>query len=295
MKVVPNYCRSFRKEAHKVWFDMSEAERFGLPRNEETTTEELLLNLARKHKGRGLDVEAYTKAEESANGADWAFWFSSGPSQGFGLRIQAKRIYQKSGNYDKLFHQSDSQKEASKATGRLNPNQCETLLNYRDGLIPIYTFYNSDKLDLRQAMGWPHVGRWFKTCFPHHSGDWGISAASAIAVKNATWGKNNKPGDFPMVPWNCLVCSCCWDSRSVDNSLPNLVAHGAKQLFALSQEDEGDVEADRPEMNFEPQQSSPSWVQHLREGEDSRDLLENSMEEMNLRGIVEISEVALYD
>lgn len=48
-----DFCRSFQHEACKVWQDMSDAEQFGVPRNEETTTEELLLRLARKHQGRG--------------------------------------------------------------------------------------------------------------------------------------------------------------------------------------------------------------------------------------------------
>ena len=65
-----DFCRSFQREACKVWQDMSEAEQFGVPRNEETTTEELLLRLARKHQGRGLSIKAYTKNEEAATGGD---------------------------------------------------------------------------------------------------------------------------------------------------------------------------------------------------------------------------------
>ena len=66
-----DFCRSFQHEACKVWHDMSDAEQLGVPRNEETTTEALLLSLARKHQGRGLSVKAYTKKEEAATGGDW--------------------------------------------------------------------------------------------------------------------------------------------------------------------------------------------------------------------------------
>ena len=33
MMTLPNFCRSFREEAHKVWEDMSEAEALGISRD----------------------------------------------------------------------------------------------------------------------------------------------------------------------------------------------------------------------------------------------------------------------
>lgn len=255
MKLLPNYCWSFRQEAHQVWHDMSEAEGFGLPRNEETTTETLLLSLARKHMGRGLDIKAYTKAEEGRNGADWAFWFADGRGKGIGVRIQAKRLFADVGLYKSLFHQSDSQKEASKASMQPTPNQCETLLNHPDRLVPLYVFYNSDSLKLSTALS-AHVPlAWWQLCgFPFPSPDWGISAASALAIKNAKWGKDNRPGDFPMIPWHCLVCSCCWDSRPADPSLPALIGHGLRQLYSyrISEDPDDAGTFDGLDFSFEP-------------------------------------------
>lgn len=109
-----DYCQSFREEACRVWHDMSEAEAFGIPRNEETTTETLLLNLAKKHHGRGLEIKAYTKKEESQTGADWAFWFSDPFGKGIGVRIQAKRYYATDKCYKSLYHQSKEQKTIMK-------------------------------------------------------------------------------------------------------------------------------------------------------------------------------------
>lgn len=298
MKTVPNFCRSFRDEAHHVWRKMTDAERFGIPRSEETSTEELLLNLARKHFGRGLEVKAFTKPQESKNGADWAFWFSDASGKGIGMRVQAKRYFSEKGkeSYDSLYHQSDKQKAQSKLTGAVTPNQCETLLNYqdrRDKLVPIYAFYNSDALDLRAILQ-PHVSQkwWIWRSFPFAPEDWGISAASALAVKHADWGKRNKAGDFAMVPWHCLVCGCCWDERPVDSSLPNLIGHGLRQLYSYTGEE---LSKEFPEiaileLPFEPTENAPSWVGMLENRSEFEEALSNQMDSLNLKGVAVIQE-----
>lgn len=306
MKTLPNYCRSFRHEAHKVWHDMSEAEGFDLPRNEETTTEELLLSLARKHKGRGLDVKAYTKHEEGKTGADWAFWFTDGSWKGIGARIQAKRLFNENGNpsYKSLYHQSDSQKEASKLAGSSTPNQCETLLNYRDPLdphnklVPLYVFYNSDGLKLHSTLSSHTKLSWWHLCgFPFFSSDWGISVASALAIKKADWGRDNKPGQFPMIPWHCLVCGCCWDDRPADSSLPSLVGHGLRQIYSYSiGDDVGGLTAFADlDFSFEPTENTPKWVGLLREGSDTEGRLDEEMDRLNLKGVAIIEETETRD
>ncbi|MBW4964060.1 DUF6615 family protein [Sulfitobacter sp. CW3] len=279
---------------------MSEAEGFKLPRNEDTTTEELLLSLARKHKGRGLDIKAYTKKEESGNGADWAFWFTDSTWKGIGARIQAKRLFADEGRYKSLFHQSGKQKKVSEATGQLTPNQCETLLSYGDpsdplnNLIPVYVFYNSDELKQNTAFSAHTQIAWWSLCgHPFTSPDWGISTASALAIKNANWGKNDRPGDFPMIPWHCLVCACCWDDRPADPSLPSLVGHGLRQLY-------GDSEDDVPAIadlgfSFEPTDNAPKWVGLLREGRESEESLDEEMDRLNLKGVAIIEETEARD
>jgi len=304
MRVLPNYCRSFRQEAHQVWHDMSEADSFGLPRNEETTTEELLLSLARKHKGRGLDIKAYTKTEESGNGADSAFWFADGSWRGIGARIQAKRLFGDQVRYKSLFHQSDSQKEVSKAAGLDTPNQCETLLSYNDpsdpqnNLIPLYVFYNSEKLKLNTVLSVHTQFAWWRLCgFPFFSPDWGISAASALAIKKANWGKNNRPGDFPMIPWHCLFWGCCWEDRPADPSLPALVGYGLRQLYGYSI---GDDEVDAAAFaelgfSFETTDNAPNWVGLLREGREAEELLGEEMGRLNLKGVAIVEETEARD
>ena len=281
-----DFCRSFQNEACKVWQDMSEAEQFGVPRNEETTTEELLLRLARKHQGRGLSVKAYTKRDEAATGGDWAFWFSDSKGWGIGARIQAKRLFSPSGRYKSLFHQSDDQKDQGNPT----PNQCQTMLRYQDGLIPIYIFYNSDAF-LKSPLSPPCCyWRYYPFCY-FGLAEWGISAASALAVKRADWGKNNKPGDFFMAPWHCLVCAECWDATATGESLPELVSHGLKELFKARLSDaEADTDLQEYERSFELKKKPPNWVSLLTDGEDDEERLTSAMSNSELRGIAVLTQ-----
>ena len=274
-----DFCRSFQDEACKVWQDMSEAEQFGVPRNEETTTEELLLRLARKHQERGLSIKAYTKKEEAATGGDWAFWFSDPKGRGIGARIQAKRLFLRSGRYESLFHQSDTQKNQRNPT----PNQCQTMLKHPDGLVPIYIFYNSDALPSAFDSYWC---KWYWPFCYFGLPAWGISAASALAVKQANWGKNNKPGDFFMAPWHCLVCEDFWDATATGKSLPELVSHGLKELFKAKRDDvEADIDLQEYKISFELTQSPPNWVRLLlTDGEDDEERLTSEMQERGLRG-----------
>lgn len=283
-----DFCRSFQDEACKIWQDMSDAEQFGMPRNEETTTEELLLSLARKHQGRGLSIKSYTKKQEAATGGDWAFWFSDPKGRGIGARIQAKRLFSSSGRYESLFHQSDTQKNQGKPT----PNQCQTMLKHQDGLIPIYIFYNSDALLKSPPSAFdPYWRKWYRPFCYFGLPVWGISAASALAVKQANWGKNNKPDDFFMAPWHCLVCEECWDVTATDKSLPELVSHGLKGLFEARR---GNVEADTsPEdygISFKLTEDPPGWVRLLTDGGDERERLTSEMQERGLRGVAVLAQ-----
>lgn len=292
MRTLPNLCRSFQEEAHKVWEDMSEAETLGISRDEETTTQDLLLSLARKHRGRGLDIKTFTKTEESLNGADWAFWFAGYSGKGIGVRIQAKRLFGTEGRYKSLYHQSEKQRQQSKTTGSPTPNQCEALLTYGDGLIPLYVFYNSEALKFYDAHR-PYSNLiWWQYCFLYHFSDWGISAASALAVRRANWGKNNRPGEFLMVPWHCLLCSCCWDERPADASLPSLIGYGLQQLYEYSSPSTDTKEDDRIafDHSFEPTDNTPKWVSALRDGDGADGILNEQMTRLNLKGVALISE-----
>lgn len=284
MKTRPNFCRSFQEEASRVWSDMSDAAGFDIARGEETTTEHLLLRLARKHHGRGLTIKTFTKNMERDNGADWGFWFGNGHKPGLPVRVQAKRLYRKSGSYDQLYHPYSKPSKS----GQTWANQCEAMLGWRDGAVPLYVFYNDDSLGSNRFWSAHNMMRWRRWCgFPFSSPEWGISAASALAIKSADWGKDNRPGDFPMIPWHCLVCPCCWDDRPTDTSLPSLIGHGLQQLYGYSMEDGVEDTATPADLgfSFEPADNAPRWVGLLREGREAEGALEEEMARLNLRGV----------
>lgn len=294
---------------------MTEADILGVPRNEETTTEDLVLSLARKYKWNGLEIETYTKAMEGKNGADWAFWFYDGSSisldnaSGVGARVQAKRLYSKRQKYTKLFHQSGSQKISS--NGNDVPNQCQVLLSHNDGLVPIYLFYNSNALKMCALLRSAHAKIGLKRIcidcmFPP---DWGITVSHAETIKKAKWGKENQPGDFPMIPWHCLffdpwkveqggsASSETPASFVFSDAFASSIAQRLSFLYSLSgNEDEGG--RDKTGV-YRPSTDAPIWARLLRdlrraedeatESEEKVDELEkklnDSMDEANLRGI----------
>ncbi|WP_304950281.1 DUF6615 family protein [Sulfitobacter sp.] len=294
MKTRPNFCRSFQEEASRVWSDMSDAAGFDIARGEETTTEHLLLRLARKHHGRGLTIKTFTKDVERDNGADWGFWFGNGHKPGLAVRVQAKRLYRKSGRYDQLYHAFSKPSKS----GQTWANQCEAMLGWRDGAVPLYIFYNDDSFWANQFWSAHRRVSWYSWCgFPFSSPKWGISAASALAIKSANWGKDNRPGDFPMIPWHCLVCPCCWDDRPSDTSLPSLIGHGLRQLYSSSMDGGEEALATPADLgfSFEPTDNAPNWVGLLREGVEAEGALGEEMARLNLRGVAIIDETERLD
>jgi hypothetical protein len=275
-------CRSFRDEAQRVQRDMDDALRLGMPRNEETTTETLLLNLARNHPRHELRIETFTGSEEGVHGADWEFWFANDHGLGVAVRIQAKRLFP-SGNYDSLFHQSKTQK--TKRT-----NQCRELIRHAGSAIPIYVFYNSTAR-FRISLHWVlrNMSRPADWIVP----DWGISMCSAYSVQAAREGKDNRPENLDMVPWHCMVCSDCWPRSSSASDLPSVVGNSLQQMFEL----DGDLggvpsgDLDRGPHNFEPTDNSPHWVGLLKEEPFTEaPFLEDYMRENNLRGVAIIEQ-----
>lgn len=129
--------------------DLTDARGFGLPYQEETVTEQLLLALARDPVARRvLQARAFTKAEESRVGADW-LWDISGRGGGrFFLRVQAKVLTSK-GEYG-VGQSAAKTMRAAEATrlrrrlARIKLTQRRVLIrsSAADKVPAVYAFYN---------------------------------------------------------------------------------------------------------------------------------------------------------
>jgi hypothetical protein len=176
--------RFFRRLSGWVWNEQGHAFDHGLSLQEETLTEMLLLQIAKRGVKQGLKVKMFSRAEESANGADWE-WFFKDRSCSVGFRVQAKRLYRSDaseGRYGGLDKTS---------------SQTENLIKQAGANNPIYVFYNHDRIR--------NAGRFHRR---HGSGFkppsyWGCAIAKASFVKAAPDNKLTTLHSG-MRPWHTL-------------------------------------------------------------------------------------------
>ena len=206
---------------------LDQARRLGMPFNEETITESVLLKLSRRLAPE-IDIKAYTKAEEKETGADWEFCFRSACSRKkYGVRVQAKRLY-KNGQYGAIggIEKADSQHD------RL------VQAVYTNGIVPIYVLYNSSLLfndiDMHPIIKYDFYGFHECTMAPYGHGwplfspsVWGCSVAPVSDIASA--GARPKPGALPnMKPWHWLFCR---RHHPNGRSLPEIVADNLEELY----------------------------------------------------------------
>ena len=187
---MPSLCQTFRKQAGVVWNNMSKAASKGLWLSEETLTEWVQYNIALVHQGTNFVVDLATKPQEFKHGADWEWWFTSG-SNGYGFRVQAKRLFPAKYRYESLLH--------SKTTPYV---QLEKLQKnaVSDGLIPLYCFYNFAHAPSEFA----HMANQCAHVYRQPS-FWGCSIAFPHDVKHVGSDRLSKLKDR-MMPWHTLVC-----------------------------------------------------------------------------------------
>lgn len=230
--------------------------------NEETITEMLLLNLAREFAGRGIEVRSFTKYEEGTSyrsgaptAADWEWRFEGPSGRGKTVRIQAKRLYMRDGNYGGL-----------DGTGQ----QRKTLVSSSGAAIPLYVLYNGPSPLLvtgGRVAAFPFLNpRGPRYCYwPYYDLElWGCAVAAEPDVPS----KNKpEPSDFAkMEPWHALVCDCAHHGStdlgiSVSNNLERI--YGARR--------DGISATPR----FEPDEKRPWWVAPLMESQPIEDLPED--------------------
>ncbi|TPK49598.1 hypothetical protein FJ492_00425 [Mesorhizobium sp. B2-5-4] len=207
-------CDSFRKEAGRVWRQMTAARNMGLFLGEETITETCLYNIAAGHWTSNIAIIPATKPQEYVHGADWEWWFTRN-GRGVGYRVQAKRLFP-SGRYESLF---ESVKSSGGKYGQLHKLVAKAKA---DKLDPLYCFYNFDySPGLR---GRPN------SCVHSYRGPsfWGCTIALPQDVELA--GSDAiKVLRHNMVPWHSLVCA--GPKTDLPTSVQMNIGHLASRTF----------------------------------------------------------------
>lgn len=184
---------------------------------EDSITDEILFTLMKRHPQ--LAVKRFSQNEEKTSGADWEWWVGSQGLGWFRLRIQAKRVHDKS--YRELDHRGD--------TDAGHEFQYQTLIAgcNKDATYPFHIFFN----------GWPQARfiESFKSdhdrrCGPLDQDLWGCAAISSHTVKelhlgsrSADWSKRRSvPRYMPdSLPWSRLFTTACTNAAARNPILPN--------------------------------------------------------------------------
>lgn len=218
--------------ARMVWTKRGAAKAAGLPFNEETITETLLLDLKTGYPGH-VQLVAFNKSQEAKTGADWLWAFvSADGSQSLTMLVQAKRLEDAEQTYAGI----------NRNIGKRTPpvRQIDQLLTTArtQGVPALYAFYN-------------HVGQTSRvptTCGslppgdPGHIDGFGVSLADAHAVEAALPDETFDTHRFHSMPLHCLLCSGGSGTRS-DGGTPEMAASGIARLRSAIARDTRDGDA----------------------------------------------------
>tara|TARA_R110001599_G_scaffold294201_1_gene498181 strand:- start:6956 stop:7714 length:759 start_codon:yes stop_codon:yes gene_type:complete len=233
----------------------------------------LLLKLAKQFSGRGLKISSYTKPQEGrdtkkyglATGADWEFRFENGSNYGITVRIQAKRLFTKSGKYEGL-----------DGTG----SQIQTLVANAGKSIPLYVFYNAptslpffkrgrfSSLD-EIYCGWPYFA----------NENWGCAIAVPQDIPSIDRPRQDQ---VHQLPWHALICQCRGDrSKRIQRSITDLIAMNLREIY-LARLDFDERESREPSRSFgdwsmpdfELNLDRPFWANMILEGLEPENLPE---------------------
>ena len=187
--------------ARHTWFWRHEAKRLRSPLNEESMTEMLLLNLKRCYPG-SVTIQPFRKQEEAHTGGDWAWAFLSYDRMwSQSMLVQAKRLDNFDHSYNKLDYRIGRRPTDGTPHIRQIDKLIETAVQQRQ--LPIYVFYNHLNKPHRVPRNCCILsnGSWL---YPN---SWGISFASATAVRRALPDKSFNRHRGHSFPFHCLLCS----------------------------------------------------------------------------------------
>lgn len=178
-----------------VYRRLEAGQRHHINLQEETITEDLLLDIAIA--APGLLVRQFTKPQEGRNGADWEWEWWFGGERWFGVRIQAKKLRRDAANTDPSYH-------LDYHVGG-NPNNELQLDRLRrqareDGIAAVYVFYNGPEL---AELPIP----WSCERLSENDEAFGVSYLSAEVVDQFVREGSHDPRTVASAsrPWPCLV------------------------------------------------------------------------------------------
>lgn len=215
-----------------VWAKRGTAKAAGLPFNEETITETVLLELATAYPGL-VQVVAFNKTQEAKTGADWLWSFvSADGSQSLTMLVQAKRLEDTDRIYSGI----------NRKIGKSMPpvRQIDQLLATAtaQGVPALYAFYNH----VKQTSRVPQTCRSLPPGDPHHIDGFGISLAGALSVDAALPDETFDTHCVHSIPLHCLLCSAGSGTRP-GGGTPELAAKSISRLLDAIARDVPDAEA----------------------------------------------------
>lgn len=192
-------CQSFRHLAFGVSSKLSLARQVRVQPGEEGITDDLLIELRRRHPTEIL-TRTFSKQEEGVVGADWEWWFVGIGGHAMGFRVQAKIINLESACFEHLHYRT---REGRYQCDRL----IEAALKSTSATLPMYCLYTAGSDDLQRERDIHR--RWQWGSYPYASESYGCSVTSAFDIRALRLeGHINDLGHlFPVLhPWHCLVC-----------------------------------------------------------------------------------------
>lgn len=206
-------CHAFYLLSCSTWVDIHDMER--LP--EESITDYRLLQLARTCPN-SITVHKFTRRSESATGADWEWWFGS-PGSWFGMRVQAKRLWELTPNFYSYSHLDYKRKRRGQLT-----YQIDTLISdaANNNTFPAYSFYNFWQAGISPSF----------PCGSEPSAihQLGITIADARAVLPLAKSAKKSLLDIAPVSYPLKCLACCAPTTLPTTNLAERVRNVASQL-----------------------------------------------------------------
>lgn len=213
--------------ARSVWERRAAAKQAGLPFNEETITETLLLDMQQHYPG-DVSIVPFTKSHEAETGADWLWSFISADSAySQTMLVQAKRLANNEASYPGLY----------RLIGKRTPKvrQIDQLLGtaHKYGVPALYAFYNhvSDTTRI------PEICETFDPGDANHVFGFGISLAEASTVARANPNQQFDLHKRHSVPLHCLLCNGGRSTPPEDGS-PAMASNGLRRIRSLNSKGE---------------------------------------------------------